>query len=203
MARQVLPLESPLLHLAASSLCQSLPAGGRRAGARRQAPAQGPAPPSPGQNQEDRRKGCLVPNSLGAASPPAGVGEVLSLLSRNVVTALETEAPRGGPGRDPDPASLPAQTLPHGGVYAGRGGRGQSGWRRPGTPDPPPPPPVALFLGWLCLLGASMNNDDVMMLAVAEASLSAGLPVSREQFSGFTAIPKPVLFLSSCYLWGN
>lgn len=70
-------------------------------------------------------------------------------------------------------------------------------------PQTPPPPPVALFLGWLCLLGASMNNDDVMMLAVAEASLSAGLPVSREQFSGFTAIPKPVLFLSSCYLWGN
>lgn len=48
------------------------------------------------------------------------------------------------------------------------------------NPRPAPHPhPVALFLGWLCLLGASMNNDDVMMLAVAEASLSAGLPVSR------------------------
>ena len=69
-----------------------------------------------------------------------------------------------------------------------------------------PRPQVAWFLGWLCLLGTSINNDDVTLRLVAEASLSAGLPVSWGQFSAFWAVPKPVqglLFLSSCHLWGN
>lgn len=152
VARQVLPLESPLLHLAASSLCQSLPAGGRRAGAQSQAPAQGPAPPSPGQNQEDRRKGCLVPNRLEAASLPAGVGGVPILLSKNVVTALETQKlPVGGLEGIQTPRPCQRRHFHMGVCTQGEAGGGS---RDGEDPEPQTPPhPVALFLGWLCLLG--------------------------------------------------